>query len=332
MTDGVPETTQAVATPASPKPDDTTKPEKLPIRLVMTKGGMFRAVSTAGHLLHLAEQDGHDVVVRWPESVYKDPEMRGDPWEYFFEPPMTDYAGPIGKLTGINSLYPGTVTSTEHIFSPRIFRGIAESQDLPKDRHLGHSILTKFIRPKAYVRAMADDFQTAFLNRPFVGLHLRGPGRLHGGADVMRDLLQPGEPIPYKFYFKAVRRALRQNRRALVFACSDSQDVIDRVRQEFGKRVVTYPSTRSRFGEMHESHPENEGAVYSPFKLGLDVLVEAMLLARARHFVHGNSNVSNYVLCAAPDMPSTFVYEPIMGKYKERMRAELAQQKQAAKG
>lgn len=323
MNDTMSDRTAEVSAPA---PEAAAEDE--PLRLVLTKGGMFRAVSTAGHLLHLADQDGHKVVLRWPESVYKDPEMRGDPWEYFFEPPCVEYTGPIGKLTGINTLYPGTVTSTEHIFSPRVFRGVAESQDLPADRHLGHSILTKFIRPKAYVRAMADDFQANVLNRPFVGLHLRGPGRLHGGADVMRELLQPGEPIPYRHYFKAVKRALRRNPRALIFACSDSQDVIDKVKKKFGRRVVTYPSTRSSYGEMHENHPENGDATYSPFKLGLDVLVEAMILSRAAHFVHGNSNVSNYVLCAAPDMPSTFVYAPIMKAYRKRMRAELEKQKQ----
>ena len=50
----------------------------------------------------------------------------------------------------------------------------------------------------------------------------------------MRELLQPGEPIPYRHYFKAVKRALRRNPRALIFACSDSQDVIDKAVQLHG--------------------------------------------------------------------------------------------------
>jgi len=88
--------------------------------------------------------------------------------------------------------------------------------------------------------------------------------------------------------------------------------VIRRVKQVYGDKVITYNSTRSEFGEMHADHSENNGKEFPSFKLGLDVVVEAYLLSDVDFFVHGNSNVVNFVLCKSPNLQNHYVYEDMI--------------------
>ena len=48
---------------------------------------------------------------------------------------------------------------------------------------------------------------------------------------------------------------------------------------------------------------------FSKQKLGDDAIVEAYLLSRTQFLVHGNSNLSNFVLCKSPELPSHDVYQ-----------------------
>jgi len=72
---------------------------------------------------------------------------------------------------------------------------------------------------------------------------------------------------------------------------------------------MTYPSTGSDFGEMHNrAHPANKGKTFPRYKLGEDVLVEAYIFSHTNYFVHGNSNVVNYTPCLNPLLKHKYVY------------------------
>jgi len=62
---------------------------------------------------------------------------------------------------------------------------------------------------------------------------------------------------------------------------------------------------------MHANHPKNKGLSFSPYKLGLDIVMEAYLLARTDYFVHGNSNVANFVVSLNAQLRSCYVYENV---------------------
>ena len=84
---------------------------------------------------------------------------------------------------------------------------------------------------------------------------------------------------------------------------------MNEVIQQYGDRVITFLSSRSDYGEMHiQGYPKNQGLVFSPYQLGEDVLLEAYLLAETDYLVHGNSNVSNFVLCKNPDLTASYIY------------------------
>lgn len=270
--------------------------------------GMFANVHHVAAFARAAEADGRDFVIQWDNSPYADPDRTDDPWLAFFEPVFPG-AQASPNAPSVRALYPQVPLSSDHLFHPRLIAGQRDTMTLPADRQLGHDVLARYIRLNRTTQAFIDDFAATFFTRPVIGLHLRGPGRLHGGAAEMREMAQPGGGVPYALYFDAVDAALADHPEALVFGCSDSAEVIEEIAARYGERALFYPATRSRFGEMQDNHPENEGQEFAPYKLGLDVIVEAHLLARSTHFVHGNSNVANYVLCRAPEMPSTYVYE-----------------------
>ncbi|MGU9956384.1 MAG: hypothetical protein ACNYPI_01685 [Arenicellales bacterium WSBS_2016_MAG_OTU3] len=65
---------------------------------------------------------------------------------------------------------------------------------------------------------------------------------------------------------------------------------------------------------MHNStirNNKNKGLTFSPYKLGLDVVVETYLLARTNYFVHGTSNVANFVLSVNDRLDSFYVYADV---------------------
>jgi hypothetical protein len=62
---------------------------------------------------------------------------------------------------------------------------------------------------------------------------------------------------------------------------------------------------------MHERRESPENEQFSGYKLGEDILVEAYLLAHTDVFIHGNSNVANFVLCKNPDLRAIYAYEGI---------------------
>jgi hypothetical protein len=79
--------------------------------------------------------------------------------------------------------------------------------------------------------------------------------------------------------------------------------------QRYGARVLTYDSCHSELGEMHEARGAHDE--FPRYRLGEDVLVEASLLADVDYLVHGNSNVSNFVLCKNPALRSTYAFADV---------------------
>ena len=162
---------------------------------------------------------------------------------------------------------------------------------------------------RRYVAEIIEQFKRRHFDGYVIGLHIRGLGRNHGGADKLRAVGQQGGKLEIDFdrFFKYVDQRLAVQPNAKIFICSDSQDVVDRVHDSYPDRVISYGSSRSAFGEMHTRRAQNADSNFSPYKLGLDVIVEAYLLSATDYFIHGNSNLSNYVLCLAPELEAEYV-------------------------
>lgn len=194
-----------------------------------------------------------------------------------------------------------------NIITPCAVEGACGSRMLPRDRAGAHQLIKRYLRLKPAVLAEINAFAASRMAGPMIGLHIRGPGRIGKKGGDIRASKSPDGRVPYELYFASVDKALETWPDAKILICSDSSVVIDTVQAHFRGRVVLYDATRSVFGEMHAKREENAGQVFPKHKLGLDVLVEAYLLSRCDFFVHGISNVTNFVLCNAPDMPHSYI-------------------------
>ena len=279
--------------------------------LDLRTAGMFSNVNEVIQYLHLAETEGFQFHVTWKWSCYGEQERPGNPWEYYFEqcfdtgswtddPPLL----PVGKPVAC---------ARDNIITPRLRDRQCAPLLLPVDRHLPHRYISRYLRLNAATRQVVDDFARTFDGRRVIGVHIRGEGRVHGGAAAMMNAKGRRElSSDFERYFQQIDGQLKPGDNSAVFVCSDSQDIVDRMVERYADRVILYPATRSAFGEMHAGHARNAGETFPRFKLGQDVLVEAYLLARSDYFIHGNSNVANFVLCCNPALPSHYIYEQEM--------------------
>jgi hypothetical protein len=263
---------------------------------------MFAEVNEVICHLKLAEDNGYQFVIDWRKSPYRDERMIGDPWSYFFNdcfdtsrPNLSDEVPYLGDSTD------GQI----NFMRPRVYPNLARGPMLlPTNRNLAHQLIGKYIRPKEEIRCAIERFRQEHFRGYTIGLHLRGPGRRHGGTQQLRKRHTLKNGVPFHLYFRCVDQLLRLHPEARVFVCSDSEMVIDECRCAYGKKILTYGSIRSSVGEMHQ-----QAGKYSGYRLGMDVIIEAYLLSQTDYLVHGNSNVSNFVLCLNPVLEAKYVYD-----------------------
>lgn len=265
---------------------------------------MFSNVNEVVEHIRLAELGGYRFAITWGESCYRDPERSDDTWAYYFHP-CYDVTAPA-QAPELPRGVPVACTR-DNIITPRLRDGDCNPLLLPRDRQGAHRIIQQYIRPNDTVLAGVDTFVAQHFRPRMIGLHIRGPGRTDGGVPELRRQFGANGEVPVDVFFAQVDAVVQQMPDAGILACSDSSQVIDAILARYGDRVVLWPAMRSAFGEMHADHPENTGISFDPYQLGLDVLSEALLLARTDYFVHGNSNVANFVLCKSPSLRHAYV-------------------------
>lgn len=275
--------------------------------LRLRRAGMFSNVNEVVQQAHLARRGGYRFAIDWSASCYRDAARPGDPWRYYFQPVfpgVTDAPAGAPVLPGGEAV----ACTRDNIITPRLQDGRCDPLLLPADRSLAAGVVAATIRLHPDVAAQVDAFWGRHCQGPMIALHLRGAGRNHGGTTRLRSAAGAPEDVPFDLYFQAVETALAARPGARILLCSDSQRVVDVAQGHFGDRLIVYPAQRSDFGEMHARHPQNAGQQFDPYRLGLDIVVEAHLMARCDCFVHGNSNVANFVLCKNPHLPAHYVY------------------------
>lgn len=285
---------------------------------------MFSNVNEVIHHLYLADRGAYRFAIDWSKSNYLDEDKQVDPWRYFFEDCYPDLPS---DLNGLEPLPHGNliVLRRDNIITPRSSFLNGRALVLPKNRRLPHKYIERHIHVKPHISSIIEKFAAEHFDQHTIGLHIRGEGRYHGGSAELRAKLPLEDGVPYGQYFKFVRQALEAKPQSEIFLCSDSMKVLRHVKEEFGERVFWYDSLRSDFGEMHERRQSLENTQFSGYRLGEDILVEAHLLARTDLFIHGSSNVANFVVCKNPSLPNIYVYQGIRAISRTRALANKFQ-------
>lgn len=268
-------------------------------------GGLFFIINNIIDFLDTATKNDFVFNLQWKNSLYEDRSINGHVWNYYFENIFdTD-------STKTYPIYEYRNFRKDHLTAPRIKDGKMEPLLLPRDKYIANQYIEKYLNLKPHIQKIINQYKDKHFNRSIVGLHLRGPGRLHGGMPEFLKKVKIEDGVPYKLFFGHVDNYLKNNLNAKIFLCSDSDMVIRECIKIYGDKIITYDSYRTDYGEMHEIGPINNDSNFSRYKLGEDVLVEAYLLAQTDYFIHGNSNVSNFILCKNPDLKHKYVFEDI---------------------
>jgi len=97
---------------------------------------------------------------------------------------------------------------------------------LPKNRDLPHSLITRYIKLKSHIQKLVSDFVGERFSGHVIGLHIRGPGRIDGGAPGLRSRYPCKNGVPFTQYFRFADAQLAAYPHAQIFASSDSSFVM----------------------------------------------------------------------------------------------------------
>lgn len=272
--------------------------------LSLRKAGMFSNVNQFLESLRRC-QEGDRLFVDWRLSRYAErPEV--DTFCDFFDWPRADGAR---VEAGGYSPFPTYTHSEDLVVAPR-------GRDInfllpPRDRATVKRLIDRHLRPSARVAARLEAAdRTLLAGKRTIGLHVRGPGRRSGGIGrhiVAMQWKWPGVRVPpYRAYFAKLDQLLRGDGYDQILICTDSLAVRERFVERYGTRLVWLDASLTHEGEMHARPATHR---FSRQKLGDDAIVEAYLLSRTQFLLHGNSNLTNFVLCNSPDLPSHDVYQ-----------------------
>lgn len=261
-----------------------------------------------------AERLGYIPIPYWP-SIWHEDDV--DIWDIFFERIGHSQEDKQISLEEINIVQLFAKREKDKRVNPAPqFSGVLRE---PIDRQACHQIIEANIYLQPWLKKQIQDlYDQFFQSRRVLGVHLRGPGKDnvgHGGVDRLNQLLGVGSP-PFTKYFEIIDAKL--NDYDYIFLGTDAGMVQKAVRYRYGKRVLTVASDQYEFGEAHAKNCRAAGVSFNT--LGMEAIIDAYLLSKCDFLVHGNSHLSNYVMCLAPNLDTQNVYQ---GLYDKASRLDL---------
>ncbi|NEQ45237.1 MAG: hypothetical protein F6K00_17420 [Leptolyngbya sp. SIOISBB] len=250
-----------------------------------------------------AKRKNFQPVPYWP-SVWHDEDI--DVWDIFLKRlnhQVEDKCQPIDEIN-IVKLFAKREKDKSVNPAPQ-YAGVLRE---PFDRKACYEIIHEYIHLQTWLTDKIDSlYEQSFQSRRILGVHLRGPGKDdvgHGGVDRLNYLLGVGSP-PFPKYFEIIDACLEDYDR--IFLGTDAGMVQKKMRERYGNKVFTVASDQYELGEAHARNTSQAGISFN--KLGMEAIVDAYLLSRCDFLIHGNSHLSNFVMCLNPDLPTRNVYE-----------------------
>lgn len=215
-------------------------------------------------------------------------------WEYYFEQP-TDLT--LAKALTLDPLDSGGLVKDDPFTT--VFAQISPN---PETLLRGRELIRKYVRVKPEIQQRVDALITREAGGRTVGVHVRGTDQRHG-----RFPDHPASALPAA-YLDQVIMLDEEHSFNSVFLATDEQEAVDMFAQHFGSRLLTIPAHRT--GANHAATEFRQGYTWlfgaserrlHKYHLGLEVLIDALLLSRCSHLVCGASNVSHAAMYFAND-------------------------------
>ena len=206
-------------------------------------------------------------------------------WEYYFEQPHTDIVPNKDQI----------ITEVGLLFDEfSEFRDVFLDPETYKIRRTEYNqIINKNLKLLPHVSEKLEAFYNKhFIGKKVLGLHIRGTDH--------------PDKLPMDFYIEKIKKHIDQY--DVLFVTSDEQSRVDYIKNEFGDKVLLYPTFRSQNNQpLHYQSSHN----HNKYFVGEEVIIEAYLLARTRFLLCcSGSNVNFFVRSLNKDLSYEIFYTP----------------------
>jgi hypothetical protein len=271
----------------------------LPIETISyPNNGLFSVVNRVlGRCLHNATV-GKLTRVDWYHSLYANPEVNA--WDIILKQPYTLAQSEVSLSKASDGVPP------ERIIGPRVICSdwglkFCDSLMLPPILP-DANICLNFFEPLPEIYSKVDFLVSNLQIEDCVGVHMRGPGRDQGAVRHMNRHFNLVSGMPFNEFTKVIDTISDSNR---LFVCSDAAEAIALFKEKYGERVVTTGSLLLHGGEAHEKGEYKRVGDC----LIKDALIDALLLSKCKHLIHGNSNVTNFIQAYCPTQSHCDIYQ-----------------------
>lgn len=194
-----------------------------------------------------------------------DTEYLTNPWNNYF----------IQEIPKINEIYQLELVSSKHDMA------INPCCDSKETTHLNwKKTLDDHFLVKPHILEKVNTFvKNEFYGR-VAGIHIRSTDTF------FFDMHRPN--LPLNLYIDLIEEKLGGYDRILI--ATDSQDIINIIKNRFGSRIIYYNCYRSSIEDYHFSR--GELSITDPYFWGEDPLVESILLSKVELLIRGYSNVA----------------------------------------
>ncbi len=123
-----------------------------------------------------------------------------------------------------------------------------------------------------------------FLNRKIVAVHLRGTSYKTSANHPF--------PVTEKQAINLIDELIKKNKFDKIFLCTEDLNYFNLIEKKFKNKIIYLKDAyRSFKDDAFKTYPRK----YHRYKLGRDILLEALLIAKCNTFIFANSNVSEFV-------------------------------------
>ncbi len=271
--------------------------------------GMFSFVLQTLEQIDYCQRHGLEPYVYWnsvcPYWTKNGYRQTRNAWEYYFQP--------VSKLTlqdvtalpavqletmSIDQLTAALTTTEVAASSQYLGKLIPELWVNDSQRAYIHKLIEHYLVIDPTVLQQVEDFaRDHFTGSKVIGVHLRGMEKYSDLHYTLRGYL------PIEYYYKEVDHYLKQYPTAQIFLASDSETLSRQFIDRYGRKVIQSGAQRSS-GNSGAIHLNQHDA-----KLGAQVLVDCLLLAKSDILIHGISNVASAACYFNPDMPHIDLYQ-----------------------
>lgn len=199
---------------------------------------------------------------------------KSNPWNKYFNQPVPP-PDSIFRMEHISNRYDFSILIYD--LHPSIFQEY-------------NKVINKYLHFRKHITNKVNDFYNQYFGSNVVGIHIRG-------TDSFFDKGRPNLPLSYYETLISEKLLSFDN----IFIATDNIKVVDRLKDKFGNKIISYNSFRIDINldniSLHETF-------HNPYNidLGEEVLIESILLSKCNLLIRQQSNVSTFSILLNPNI------------------------------